>query len=566
MGRLVVVPCNAVRFAIAGVLVFVIALSLPRAAWSEGPHALPPALQRIDLHRDGGTGEDVAVTVGIPFAPGQLNDAARVRVLDAQGVEVAAHVEPTLVWHSTTQSIRAVRAQFHARLTADTARFYFAFDTPRTMDAPGWPYAEGLVDAEAGLKVPGVLGTLSAEWLAASLIAGPQQPADPAGAYERFVDTQFVWAKPLPATESSAWLFDRTSTLFKQYVRTGRFDYLQAAVLSYRFYMAHVTRSELLFRRSCVGAWSFGDVKPCDAKYVYIEPILLAVGLTGDDSQHDAALIDSMVGVWQRRAWETHQPYERVDQAYTERLAGLGLLETVAAYELTGKPAYLEDVGKRVGWLRDHQSANPDHQPPDGAWRHSWQMHEGEAYEPDRDVRGASPWMSENIADALWHAWLVTGNADIPPMLVRFGQYLEKHGWIAADVLAQHAKEWGRDACSGPDGQMSWYWSSSLATPQTLIDMETKYGKYTDQHNVELALPVALARYFDSDPAQAKALDRRLALISGSYATACAENSDTARRFNWNNRSGGTTQWLIRHFPAPGATPERPASIPSASP
>ena len=553
-------PCQVIRLSIASVLLFAIAWAVPRAASAE-----PPALQRIDLHRNGSVGDDVAVTVGIPFAPGQLQDAARVRILDTQGREIAAHVEPTLYWLPTKQSIRAVRAQFRARLNADTAQYFFAFDAPRTMDAPGWPYADGMIDAEAGLKVPGVLGTLSAEWLTASLIAGPQQPADPANAYDRYVDAQFAWAKALPTRESSAWLFDRTSTLFKQYVRTGRLDYLQAAVLSYGFYMAHVTRDAPLFKRACVGAWAFGDVKPCDAKYVYIQPILLAVGLAGDDSQHDAALIEGMIKVWQRHAADTHEPYERIDQAFTERFAGLGLLETVAAYELTGKADYLEDIGKRVDWLHDHQSANPDKQAPDGSWRNSWQTHEGAAYDPVYDVRGASPWMSENIADGLWHAWLVTGDARIPAMLVAFGEYLERHGWIAADVLTQHAKDWGRDPCSGPDGQMSWYWSSSLATPQTLIDLQTHNGKYTDQHNVELALPVALARYFERDPAQAKALEHRLALIAGSYAPACAENADTARRFNWNNRSGGTVQWLMRHFPAPGATPERPASMPPPS-
>jgi hypothetical protein len=562
----VVTPCRALRFSIAGVLALILALAASRAAFGESPRVENvPALQRIDLHRNGGVGDEIAVTVGIPFAPGQLNDAALVRILDAQGREVAAHVEPTLFWYSTKRSIRAVRAQFRARLTNNADRFYFAFDAPRTLDAAGWPYADGLIDAEAGLKVPAVLGTLSAEWLTASLIAGPQQPAHPENAYDRFVDTQFAWAKALPTRESSAWLFDRTSTLFKQYVRTGRFDYLQAAALSYRFYMAHITRDAPLFRRACVGEFAFGEVKPCDAKYVYVEPILLAAGLIGDDSQHDPALIESMITVWRRHAAETYKRYDRVDQSFTERFAGLGLLETVAAYELTGKAGYLEEIDKRVDWLRSHQSANPDEQPPDGSWRNSWQTHEGAPYEPVYDVRGASPWMSENIADALWHAWLVTGDARIPPMLVAFGGYLERHGWIAADVLAQHAKEWGRDACSGPDGQMSWYWSSSLATPQTLIDLQTHNGKYTDQHNVELALPVALARFFTSDPVEAKAFEHRLALIAGSYATACAENSETARRFNWNNRSGGSAQWLMRHFPTPGTPPERPASIPLAS-
>jgi hypothetical protein len=557
-----------VRSIALAIVVVVIATALPDAGFArsdESARSAPTERQHIDLHRNGEAANDVVVTVGIPFAPGQLDDAKRVRILDAAGREIAAHVDATLLWYSAKRSIRAVRAQFRARLTGAKTRFYFAFDAPRTMEASGWTYGDDLVDAAEGLKVPGILGTLSADWLTASLMAGPQQPSDPANAYDRYVDTQFAWATPLPTTMSSAWLFDRPSTLFKQYVRTGRIDYLRAAVLSYRFYMAHLTRSRSLLQRTCAGGWSFGDVKTCDAKYVYIEPILLAVGLTGDDSQHDAALVDSMIDVWQHHAWDTHMAYSRVDQAFTERHAGLGLLETVAAYELTGKAEYLDDINQRVSWLRDHQTKNPDLQAADGSWRHSWQMHEGETYAPDRDVRGASPWMSENIADALWHAWLATGNTDIPPMLVRFGQYLEKYGWIASDVLAQHAREWGLDACNGPHGQMSWYWSSSLATPEALIEMQTKNGKYSDQHNVELALPVALARYFERDPAEAKKLEDRLTLLAASYATTCAENAETPRRFNWNNRGAGTVQWLVRHFPEPGKAPDKPAEIASAS-
>ena len=108
-------PCQAFRFSIAGLLLLGLAWAVPRAASAE-----PPALQRIDLHRNGGVGDDVAVTVGIPFAPGQLQDVARVRILDAQEHEIAAHVEPMLYWYPNKRSIRAVRAQFRAHLTGDT--------------------------------------------------------------------------------------------------------------------------------------------------------------------------------------------------------------------------------------------------------------------------------------------------------------------------------------------------------------------------------------------------------------------------------------------------------------
>ena len=101
----------------------------------------------------------------------------------------------------------------------------------------------------------------------------------------------------------------------------------------------------------------------------------------------------------------------------------------------------LDDIAQRVGWLHDHETQNPDGQPADGAWRHSWQKHENETYDAATDVRGASPWMSENIIDGLWHAWLATSDPRIPPMLTAFGRYLEKFGWIDPKLLTGRGQE-----------------------------------------------------------------------------------------------------------------------------
>jgi len=515
--------------------------------------ATPVPKQRIELHRNGATGDAVMVTLGIPFPPGTLKSAQNVSILDASGAEVPAHVEPTLTWFFKDGSIRAVRAQFRATLKGDSATYSFAFDAPRKLDAAGWPYDEGLVDAEQGLRVPGVLATLTPEWMSDSRIAGPQQAANPPNAYDEYVAEQFKWAKPLPK-DRSAWLFDRPTTLYKAYVRTGRLDYLQAAVLSYRFYMSQIKRTGLPIFKSCAGGWLYTD-SPCDVKYVYIEPILLSLGLSGDDTQHDTTVVRLMSDLWDSGGWSgISGPYTKIDQVYTERNTGLGLLAIVSAYEITGDKHYLNDINERVGWLYDHQTKNPDGKPADGSWRHSWAKHEGNAYDPATDVRGASPWMSENIIDGLWHAWLVTGDKRIPGMLTAFGNYLERWGWIDPKVVAGPGHDW-RHICSGPDGQIAWYWSSSLAPVEALIKIENSDGWYSDEHDVELALPVALARYFTTDPAEAKAFERRLDLLKGSYAKSCAEHGDTQRRFNWNNRGAGVVQWLIRNFPEPGKNP-----------
>jgi hypothetical protein len=537
----------------------IVALALLRGVdghCADGANATAGDAGLIELHRlDAGEGV-VRITLGIPFAPGSLTDPARLRVLDEGGEEIPIHAEPSLRWHFKDDSIRALRVQLRTEVGAKGRKLRFDVGRQRARTAPGWDYAEGLFDAAHGLRMPRVLATLDADWLAASLLAGPQQPVDPVNAYDRYVETQFEWAKGLPDSDSTAWLFDRTSTLFKLYVRSGRLDYLRSAVESYRFYMGHLQRND----KRCPGGWQFGRAKVCDAKYVYIEPIVLALGLTGDDSLHDANLVGAMVRLWDRGGWSgIGAAYARPDQNFTERHAGLGLLATVSAFELIPDPAYRKRIDDRIGWLLAHQQDNPDGLGDDGSWRHSWQRHEGETYAPASDVRGASPWMSENIIDGLWHAWLVSADRRIPGMVAAFGQYLETFGWIDPAVFVIAGHSW-RDDCSGPEGQIAWYWSSSQAPLSTLIRMQDAGGEYSDAHTVELGLAVAAARYFEPDAGRRRALDRRLGLIAHSYATACASNSATARRFNWNNRGAGVVNWFKANFdrPDPPGIPARP--------
>lgn len=524
-----------------------------------------PDWRIITLHRNGAIGEQVAVTVGIPFPLGMLHDARDVRIEDAQGKSVPAHVESTMAWHSPQGGIRAVRAQFRIALKGDrgTARFAIGANvgSAPVPTLKGWPYVDGLVAGVDGVRVPGVLATLSPQWMSASLIAGPQQPAVPPSSYDRYFATQFEWAKALPHDNGSAWLFDRPTALFQQYVRTGRADYLAAAEQSYRFYMQHIRRTGAPGWPLCGGGFSLGRVNECDPKYVYIQPIKLALALAGDDSEHDAALIQRMVGVWDTGGWNYPAgPYTRKDEVFTERQVGLGLLAIVSAWEITGEPRYLTDIDRRVGWLYQHQKHNPDGLGDDGSWRNSWQAHEGSTYNAATDVRGSSPWMTQNIIDALWHAWLVTGDKRIPPMITGFGRYMEKYGWIKSALLAP-PHDW-RSPCEGSGGQIAWYWSSAHASTDALTKIQDSEGWYSDAHNVELALVVAAAHYFEHDPRQAAALERRLDKLASSYNTSCATVSSTPRRFNWNNRGAGVVQWLIRQ-PAGSGVPE-PAATKSA--
>ncbi|MGA7436576.1 MAG: hypothetical protein WBW32_00445, partial [Luteibacter sp.] len=508
--------------------------------------------QKIEVRRVAGQGDALPVSVGIPFAPGALRDPRTVRIVDAQGKEVPADVKVMLTWHFRDNSIRAVRAQFRAA----QGTYYFMVGEPRQASAPGWPYAEGLVKGS-----PAALATLTPQWLTASLIAGPQSVATKSEAYARFVDAQFSWARTLPVKDTTAWLFDRPSTLFKAYVRTGRADYLQAAEESYRWYMAGIKRDGVPVSPSCAGGW-MPDEKPCDVKYVYIEPILLAVGLTGDDSMHDAALVTKMADLWASGGWNGPPgPYLGPKDYFTERLAGLGLIETVAAFELSGDKRDRQRIDDRIGWLDAQQRHNPDGLGDDGSWRNSWNVHENDPHGAD-DVRGASPWMSENIIDGLWHAWLATDDARIPPMIVDFGRYLERYGWIDQKLLVS-PHNWRND-CSGPNGQIAWYWSSSHAPAAAITKIQESEGWYSDGHTVELGLAVAAAHYFTTDAGQAVALKKRFEAIGDSYSPACAAISDTLRRFNWNNRGAGVAQWMMEQPAGAGSKGEGAPSRASA--
>ena len=138
-----------------------------------------------------------------------------------------------------------------------------------------------------------------------------------------------------------------------------------------------------------------------------------------------------------------------------------------------------------------------------------------------------------------------------------FGRYLERYGWIDPKVWGEAGHDWRHD-CSGPRGQIAWYWSSSVAPVAQLVKIQDSEGWYSDEHDVELAFVVAAARYFETDAEQKKALDRRLALLASSYSTECARSAATARRFNWNNRGAGAAQWFLHEFASPSAAAEAP--------
>ncbi|MGY1457188.1 MULTISPECIES: hypothetical protein [unclassified Luteimonas] len=500
------------------------------------PQALP---RTIELTPNAKVLDRELVSLGIPFAPGELGDAALVRIIDADGAEVPAFVKPTLRWYWLDDSIRAVKVQFFA----DPRRNYaFRTDQRRTASIDEEPYDRGTRPGKMGAPVPRVIATLDPQWLVRSRIAGHQLAYDRKQPYDRYIDRQWQWAKDVAYTGTHGFLFDRASVIGLQYVRNGRPEVFAEFYNSATFYLSGIkTAGRGGGWPDCTGGWELDGVNACDTKYSYITPHLLLVALAGDDTRLGAATVQHMVDNQVKGGWgQPLGPYKGAGQPWTERNTGLALEHLVSAYELTGSPATKQHIVDVLDWLHDHQQAPPEGDPVTGAWTHSWQAHEGSTYDPATDVRGASPWMSANIVGGLWRAWLVTQDERIPVMLRDFGRYLDRHGF-APDTLAGN---W-RSTCN-VGGIVGWYFSSGTAPEETIVRIQDSEGYGSDAHNPELLMAIAAARHFETDPEWQRALSLRAEQLSRYLNPACASVSHTARAFNWQNRNPEST-WLLVH-------------------
>src|SRR3546814_319177 len=268
-------------------------VGLEEASVTAGASPRPSLPRTITLTPNAEVGDRELVSLGIPFAPGELTDAALVRIVDGNGVEVPAFVKPTLRWHWLDDSIRAVKVQFFA----DPRQGYgFRTDQPRTESIGEEPYDRGTRPGKMDAPVPRVIATLDPQWLVHSRIAGHQLAYDGERAYDRYVDRQWQWARDVPYAGNHGFLFDRPSVIGFQYVRNGRPEFFAEFYNSATFYLSHIkTEGRGGGWPDCTGGWEFDGVNACDAKYSYVTPQLLLVALAGDDTRLDDATVRHMV-------------------------------------------------------------------------------------------------------------------------------------------------------------------------------------------------------------------------------------------------------------------------------
>jgi hypothetical protein len=346
-------------------------------------------------------------------------------------------------------------------------------------------------------------------------VAGPQVAASDAGAYttyDRLVGRCFPGSLAYAQSTTAAhWLFDRTTTWYKQYIRTGQLPYLRAAHAA-----AHFVRDHTQLDGLDAGVFT---LKGVDLKYVYPQAMHLHYLLTGDTRFRDAGVAMARL---HRDRWDPRYRPELYGQAAPEadpekdrsfwspRHEAYGLLGVVHGWELTGDASYAQRAREYGDALAAHQAQPPDGLPPDGSWRQDWGR-----YDPSESLLpgATSAWMTAILGAALFHYWLAFGDDRVPAMITRVCDFFDRKAFL-------------------PDGR-PYYVVDCLGDASvreaTSVDPA---DPGTERHSLELAYLFAMGVYFGArDPALRARLRRR---FDGLYARALTlDLNRPPRAYNW---------------------------------
>jgi hypothetical protein len=452
------------------------------------------------------------VTFGVPFPRGSVTIAglAKVRVLRG-GSEIPAWVEQLTPWRHTTnpavdgQSVRVARIQLQYSFSVSYPGFEtvtvewgltnrgqsLSFANPRT----GWHLVTtGSYLAADGVSEPDVYAVLPADHLAkGALKLTRMDPFDPGigeGRDDPFaMDAVAHWpdyeeqqhaAKNNSftlvneddprvdprnycpyKTDYEPWLYDRASSLYVLYLRSGFLKPLREAVRAADFYNNHLNTSGRF------------DLNPSDPKYSYNECLAYTHWLTGDDNARPkiSLVVNSLASFPSR--WSPSVGF------WTERHAGLKLLANVVAYEVLGD-AYKAAVETIKGDYIWHQNGAGGQIPSprvDGGLYHTGAQHS----EGTRKAYVASSWMTVLLVDAMLRTYAVTEDPAVAAFIQRVGNF-EKTA-TRSDSSHQY------DNHAGP----LWY-ADYLTRHNGTVDMRSH--QFMEEHALEVGAATAWAGYF----------------------------------------------------------------------
>ena len=391
-------------------------------------------------------GGGAVVSLGVPFPRGMLHDAALVRVLDRQGAEVPRRAEVLATWPHDG-SIRSVLLAFRAPLAPrEHAVYRLQYGPP----APAQSAGEGAPPAASAGEALGpnpdgpLAATLPPSWYAASEVVGPQVPAVDDSRFPAFEGAiESALEKMTPPFESYGvacegkhrTYYDGPHALYQRFVRNGdaaRYRRARAEAVWYR-------KHELRMRAAGALQLPSAAAEPALAVHVCLEegwtpgtPMgwgalrrILAQGmlddylLTGDPSARAAV---TGMGEAVRRNLPALRTGKEDVLLVSERNMAWAMMALASYYAIEPRPDVLaplrELVDRTIAWQARGRS---------GAFEHD--INRVDPEECERGPRGASPFMTALLVDALMDYHALTGDDRVGGVVARVA------GWLAEGAL-----------------------------------------------------------------------------------------------------------------------------------
>jgi hypothetical protein len=569
----------------------------------------------IKLHPTEGWGAGIAsiVTFGMPFPRGSIlpSEIARIRVLNSQRQEVPSFVELQTPWrHAVDQdkngtSVRVVRIQFaHTPAVShpNFETFYVEWGrNTRTINRTtladprsSWHLVtSGSFVAADNVHEPNVYAVLPAHWLSRGLLrTGSMDPFDavvgderdsPAAmdatsSYPRYREQQYAMknffytainefgtdtpptaARQMPyRTDDDPWLYDRASTFFSLYYRSGSFKVLREAVRNTEFYRTQLYPVSTI-PSSAIGAFRLKNPNPAGfigsngTMYSYGEPLAYTYWLTGDNVVIEP--IRWVAKVHEDSASETIRwaPWPG-SVGYTERHAAFRLMAHVMAYEVFGDNAlvigktytYKERMLEMMANLRWHQDGAGGQIPAnrvDGAlWKDGGQQQEG-----DEGTFVAAAWHYGQLIDVVVRIYALTESVADARFIRRAGTFLKAATKFAPSEFIDFSGQLRRTdyvtnidgSTYAPDGAFgihalqvagaigwSYYFSVLLGAPDASLKT----------HANEL---YTTFDYFVNDRT------RPTSPALGYAAFRIGPSPDPWRSYNWMHHNSGSLSWTL---------------------
>jgi len=410
----------------------------------------------------------ILVSFGVPFPKGFIKDVNLIRVKDAGGNEIPAHVRQLAPWRNLAKgtnlpSIRSALIQVNVDFGSNkTMVLKVETGTSRSKDiAAEQPVRSNWVLVNDA-KYPGIYQvyeppvyvSLPAAWLGRCAVKSRVVPygsfndfdwydesltnKDPnlnfgqnffktaINADRQVIPPERIWyfrKNPyVPANDEDdsspyePWLYDRSMTMFTIYLRSGDYQVLREAHRAAYFYASRLNSNGFFTLKP-----PEYDGDPGDLKYSYNECLFTDLLLLGDEGHLDAIRNVTKAAATFDYVYRGDQGYEDL---WTERHLAYGWLAFIVAFEATGNAGYARQARLRADYIFNHQNnppANPDHgqAPNDGALMHGIDSHEGEWESGPYWI--FSPWMTVLLVDVMQRYHQHSGDTRVWASAQRFG-------------------------------------------------------------------------------------------------------------------------------------------------